>query len=130
MNNSKEKISIKDRLSRFMLWVLFALLLISIGRTISKIRVINERILDEEKELQKLEEKNSALKKQLDEVNSDYYIEKQIRDKLGLSKEGEVVLVLPSDELLLEIAPKSTQEEGIVIEPNWQKWFHLFGLPN
>lgn len=128
MINSKEGNTISNRISKLMLWVLFVLLIISIGRTISKMKSINQRIEDDQKEAQKLEEINSSLRKQLEEVDSDFYVEKQIRDKLGYSKEGEVVLILPPDEELLKIVPMAPEKEDVKIDPNWQKWLHLFGL--
>ena len=126
MLNSKEDNTIPNRISKLMLWVLFVLFIISIGRTIAIIHSINQRIDDDANEAVKLEEKNEALKKQLEDVDTEFYLEKQIRDKLGYSKEGEVVLILPPDEVLLQLVPKSPEKEDVSIEPNWQKWAKLF----
>ncbi|HLE48978.1 MAG TPA: septum formation initiator family protein [Patescibacteria group bacterium] len=128
MLNSKEDNTIPNRISKLMLWVLFVLFIISIGRTIAIIHSINQRIDDDANEAVKLEEKNEALKKQLEDVDTEFYLEKQIRDKLGYSKEGEVVLILPPDEVLLQLVPKSPEKEDVSIEPNWQKWAKLFGI--
>lgn len=46
-----------------------------------------EALVEEEKEL------NQGLQKQKEEVNSDQYIEKVAREKLGLVKPGEKVFV-------------------------------------
>ena len=105
---------------------MFLLLSLSVYRNVLKIGSIYKKIADKEADVRKLEEENQNLEKKVEEVTSDDYIEKQIRDKLGLAKEGEIVLVLPEPEVLKKFAPKIEEEEEILPDPNWKKWIKLF----
>ena len=42
------------------------------------------------------------LRQAISELESEAYFETQVRDKLGLAKEHEVVLVLPEDDVFIE----------------------------
>ncbi len=79
-----------------------------------------------EKEVQALADRNSELKKTLERVQSEAFIEKQIRDQLGLAREGEIVLVLPDENVLKSLVPKLPQEEEELPDPIWRKWLKLF----
>lgn len=70
-----------------------------------------------------LEAKNKALKKKLTEIQSPDFIEEQIRNKLGLTKKGETVVVIPEDKMKLVLgASKSAQ----IRLPNWLGWVKVF----
>ena len=82
-----------------------------------------------EKEKAKIEElkrENATLEEDLVRVKSAEYIEKQLRDKLGLARTGEIVLVLPDAETLKKLAPKLEEEEEVLPDPPWKKWRNLF----
>jgi len=49
-------------------------------------------------QIQKLQKENQQLRKQVEMLNSDAYIEKIAREKLGLVKEGEKVYIPAEDE--------------------------------
>lgn len=74
--------------------------------------------------LYNLELKNKELKSKLSEVKSPEFIEKEARDKLGLAKEGETVVVIPHEEL--EKVLGEQKKEEIKRLPNWQGWLRLF----
>ena len=67
-----------------------------------------------------IQKKNEELKVKLQEAQSREFIEKIARDKLGLAKEGETVVILPPSE------PEVTKSAEEKIIPNWQKWWKLF----
>lgn len=74
----------------------------------------------------KLQGENSDLEARLKEAQSEEYIEKQLRDKLGLAKKGEIVIVLPETKILEELAPRLPEEEEKLPDPTWRKWLKLF----
>jgi len=76
--------------------------------------------------VEKLKVKNSELQKKIEELGSEVYIESQIRNNLGLVKEGEIVVVLPDPELLRKLAPVYEKEEKESPVVNWKKWLNLF----
>ena len=112
--------------SNYVLIAVFSLMLISLTRNILKIRTFRGRLTQTEERIEKLKSENEVLGEKLDTFQSDEYIEKQLRDKLGLAKEEEVIIVLPDEETIRKFAPKTEEEEEILPNPNWKKWFKLF----
>ena len=76
--------------------------------------------------VENLRKENEELEKKLTQSQSEEFIEKQIRDKLGLVKEGEIVLIMPDAETLRKLAPDLSAEEEILPPPNWKRWLRLF----
>lgn len=83
-----------------------------------------ERLSTEADSLYKLEAKNKELKKRLEEVKSTQFIEKEARNKLGLSKPGETIIVIP-DEKIKEILQGSASAQETRL-PNPLGWWKLF----
>lgn len=74
--------------------------------------------------LQKVEEEHARLLKDLAEATSSAFIEKQAREKLGLVKEGETVVLMDDSEKFKVQSVKS--EDGSTNLPNWKRWMRLF----
>lgn len=102
------------------------LVVISLIRNILGTLEATKKIGKKEAEVAGLRKKNEELKKKLEEISSDFYIEKQIRDKLSLAKEGEIVVVLPPEDVLRSIVPELPSEEEELPDPIWRKWYKLF----
>ncbi|MBI4153373.1 septum formation initiator family protein [Candidatus Woesebacteria bacterium] len=100
--------------------------ILSLARNVSKIAGAGKRIDKAESRVEKLRRENEEIKRKLAEVKGEEYIEKQLRDKLGLAKEGEIVVVLPDEEILRKIAPSVPEEEDVLPDPTWKKWLKLF----
>ena len=111
---------------RIILMVFTILLGISFVRNISRTISIEKKVREKEKRVEKLKEENEQLEKRLEEVSNDSYIERQLRDSLGLAKKGETVIILPDKEVLKSLAPKMEEEEDVLPDPNWKKWMELF----
>lgn len=111
---------------RYMLFILSVFLLITLGRNILRIRSSGTRVDEARLNVEKLSEENKKLQEQLEIAQSEQFVEKQLRDKLGLAKEGEVVVVLPEDEILRKFSPQIQVEEDALPDPNWRKWLNLF----
>lgn len=94
-------------------------LIVNLTRSIIGLLGATDRTKETEKRVAELRFKNDELKRRLVEVRSPEFLEKIARDKLGLAKEGEIVVILPPYQ------PPSTgeQEEDL---PNWEKWLRLF----
>lgn len=112
--------------SDLLLIFFIGILLLSLGRNVLKILGVDKTIEEERNRVDKLKQENVELKRKVEEVQSQDYIEQQLRDELGLVKEGEIVLVLPDDETLRSFAPKLEEEEEKLPDPNWKKWLKLF----
>ena len=74
-----------------------------------------------EEKLAESKKQNESLKKQLAQVESRGFIEKEARNKLNLGREGEIFVFLPSISPMLE--PTPTIVENL---QNWQKWVRVF----
>lgn len=121
--------SIKEKLksySEYLLILLSILLIISLARNILKIRGADRKIEDANRELEDSRVENQELKVEIEALQSDEYIEKQLRDKLGLAKESEIILVLPEEEILKKLAPRKENEEEALPDPLWKQWLNLF----
>jgi cell division protein FtsB len=79
------------------------------------------RLIESQKSLAGEREENSKLKDQLGLVSSPYFVEKEARDKLGLAKKGEVIIVTQTPE------PKKDQDQdpyqGLSNQDAWWKIF-------
>jgi len=120
---------IKDKLDKFIVYLLliiFALLSLSLYRNMARITKSKSTVDEAGERVNKLENEKKELEARLSEVSSEYYIEKQIRDKLNLTKEGEIMVILPPEDVLRKLAPKEEEKEAILPDPNWRKWIKLF----
>lgn len=107
-------------------WVLVLLLLISTIKNIGRVRNIEGAVQKEKDTVEKIKEENARLEAQIAQTQGSAFIEKQIRDKLGLAKFGEAIVVLPDVEILKKLAPQTPVEENTLPDPNWKKWLKLF----
>lgn len=106
--------------ARFYLILIICLaLIISTVRSIGDLYRGGDRVLEAKNQLSQLRLEHEKLVRENAMVKSDQYIEKIARDKLGMSKPGETVVVLPED---LQQEP---QDKFLVSEPNWKKWQDL-----
>ena len=116
----------RGKLTKYALIVLLVIFSTSLARNIAKIKKFNKAISDKQEKIDKIRKENEEIKKKLEEAESQAYIEKQLRDSLGLAKEGEMVVVLPDDEVLRSLAPKLEEEENVLPDPTWKRWLKLF----
>lgn len=91
----------KSRLPALIMVLLLSYLAISVGAEFSKISSMQRDVLSIQQEVQALQQKNSALRQELQVVQSDAFVEKTAREKLGLVKQGEtrVLTVEPGTKL-------------------------------
>lgn len=109
---------LKSKLVNLIILMVGIFLIVNLTRSIIELLRAGDKIKETENQVAQLRYKNDELKKRLSEVQSPAYLEKIAREKLGLAKEEEVVVILPPYQ-----PPSKTQEENL---PNWQKWWKLF----
>lgn len=103
----------------------FLILISSLVKSVSRIRVGDSVIEKTKIKIEKAEAENKKLADQLKITQSEEFLEKQLRDKLGLAKEGEIVLVLPEADIVKKLSPQIPEEVETKPKPNWQKWMEL-----
>ncbi len=113
-------------LTRIGIIILIILVMSSLVQGILAIKRSNDKIQQEKEKVAQEQKRNAELKKQIEEINSQSFTEQVARDKLGLAKPGETVIVLPDKEVLKRLAPHLEEEQDALPDPNWQKWLKLF----
>lgn len=83
-----------------------------------------ERLSAQAEAVYKLEIKNKELKNKLKQIQSPEFIEEQARNKLGLSKPGETIFIIP-EQKIREILGASASANLIRL-PNWLGWWKVF----
>lgn len=107
--------------------IIFSLyLIVSLSREIFDL-IQKEKIIGKEQlKLEELEVGNQVLREQLNYVQSEEFVEKEAREKLGMTKGGEIVVILPEDfEEMVKQSQGAVEPEEI---PNWKQWLGLFGF--
>lgn len=101
--------------------ILVALIFLIRALTLSIISIYDRSlILKDLRTKQAAEQKEQAyLSQKLYYAKTDAFVEEEARQKLGLVRPGEQIVV---DQKILPVTPKS---EPIAV-PNWQKWLRLF----
>lgn len=112
--------------SRYISLGVLVFLVLSLLGNISRIKEVGLKIEKEEERVHKLQKENEELRKNLEITKSEEFIEKQLRDNLGLAKDGEIVVILPDAETVKKFAPREDEDEQITLNPNWKKWLELF----
>lgn len=98
------------------------ILVVNSLRRLISFRSTAQQVKEAEKRLEILGRENEALKSELEYKKSKEFAESEIRNKLGLVKEGETVVILPKDDSSNQQPKTSNQQPGA----NWQKWWNLF----
>ena len=106
--------------------LIFLVLASSLVKSIKRIRMGDGVIEKTRIKIEKAEIENQKLAEQLKVTQSEEFMEKQLRDKLGLAKEGEIILVLPEADIVRKLSPQIPEEVEAKPKTNFQKWMDLF----
>lgn len=102
------------------LLLILLLFLFNTTNELLKIRQSGSVVYELQNELNDKNNYNKFLQEQLKYVQTEDFIEKESRDKLGLVKKGEVVV----QEKLENSVNVKIEEE--LSKPNWKLWLELF----
>lgn len=115
-----------NKLVGYAIWILIFLLVLSLIRNAGNAGRISSEIAAEQAKVAKMQSDNQALEAEIAKTQGQEFIEKEIRNKLGLVKPGEAIVVLPDDETLRKLAPEVVQDQESLPDPNWKRWLKLF----
>ena len=124
--NTLQGTRLKDKLLGYIAIFLIVSFLISLSKGIGRLSLVKREITKKQVEVSEIERKNEKLKEELARIQTPQYIEKQIRNKLGLVKTGEIVVVLPDAEIVKSLSPIIPEDPEPPTDPNWKKWMKLF----
>lgn len=97
--------------------IVTGVLIVSSAKRILSFKDTSRMVADEEAQLENLKLENEELKRELEYKKSQRFAEEEIRNKLGMAKEGEEVFVIPKDQDKVETTDSTKREL-----PNWRKW--------
>lgn len=100
-----------------------AVLVVNLSRSIWDLWRRRDILGEREAVLRRLKEEHARLQSELEYTQSPAFIEKEARNRLGLGREGETVVLMPNDKF--QMTNEKTEEKTINI-PNWKKWWRLF----
>lgn len=83
----------------------------------------SDRLSKIAEDVYRAEVKNKELKKKLSEIKSPQFIEEQARNKLGLAKEGETVVIIPDEKIKQILGATEAAQPRL---PNWLGWLRVF----
>jgi cell division protein FtsB len=115
--------------SKILFYSIFGLILmlsVTLVKNVIRTNQIREQIEAEKVKIAKIQAENDKLASEVANTQSAEFIEREMRNKLGLGKEGEAIVVLPDPDALRKLAPVIPVEVDTLPDPNWRKWVHLF----
>jgi cell division protein FtsB len=122
---------LKQNLRKVRIYLLIFLVFLfafSLFRNILKINEAKNRVEREKEKVIKLGEQGRVLEEELKKMQGNEFLESQLRDKLGLAKKGESVVILPDTETLKRLVPEIPDEKDYLPDPIYVKWMKLFDI--
>lgn len=113
-------IRIQPHLRTIIIWGISLILCVSAGGTIINLWARRGIVREREQELRTLQQENRNLEGELQDIRGEAYVERIARDKLGMVREGESIVLLP------DVLDDSRKGDNAVSLPNWKKWWSLF----
>ena len=89
----RKKINFKLGGPAVVLFILLGFIFYSFGGQMVEMYNVRHEIKQMREQMAELQSKNADLRKQIDQLNSNAYIERQAREKLGLVKQGEKIIL-------------------------------------
>lgn len=109
----------------FLVILLGLYLVFTLGRQVYFLFRAKGRIAASEQKLSQVQAEQEKFKKELEYRNSEAFIEEEARNRLGLAKEGETVVVLPEKlQAKDQEAPNTTDQKT----SNILRWFERLFL--
>jgi cell division protein FtsB len=111
------------------LFIIIPLILIG-GHLSQRIRIwyqVKKEVAEMKTNIERLNKEKSNLEDKKNYYQTEEFIRREAREKLGLTKNNELVLVLP------ELPELPGQQKGKVISPDspvWKQWWDLFFTVN
>ncbi len=114
----------KLRVIRLVIIGVSAILVVNLSRSIWDLWRRRDILGERQSVLKRLEAENKRLKDELAYSESPFFVEQEARNRLGLGREGEAVVLLPKSQITN--LNDQTNDEKEEMLPNWKKWWRLF----
>ena len=121
-------IKIVDKVYKWLILILLFLILSSIYKNYAKYRSARREVAKLSAQKEKVIKENKEIEAKIKEIQTESYLDREIRNKFGYAKSGEVVIVLPPDEEIVFLVPDIKEEDIELPQLNWKKWLKLFDI--
>ena len=111
----------KAKVTRLLPLIIIVILFINIIRSWVKWQQRTQILENAKDRLYQQQDEQKNLERELARVQSKQYVEEQARDKLNMTREDEIMLIIPSPFIIQQQTPTPADNS-----PNWQKWMRLF----
>lgn len=115
-------LTMRKLLTFIVMFFLLALIVNSVRASLESYQKLHE-LSSGKDQLDKLKVKNSELKQELTEKQSDFFVEQEARNRLGLEKTGETIIVLQDEKIGASVKAVDQKEKS-----NLQKWLDLLKI--
>lgn len=116
----------KGKIKTFFILIIGIILVVNLSRNLLRLLNAAKRIDQKKKEVALLQKEEEDLKRKKEYVESEEFVEKEAREKLNMSKEGEAVALLPENlKKILGISRWQGREDQ---KTNFQRWLEVFGF--
>jgi len=106
------------------IWIIIGLIaVIGLSRSLVDLWKRRDVVVERRQALGVVEKENARLKLALEESASPEFIEKQAREKLGMAKSDETVVLLTESTASSQIQNSINLQEQ---KPSWKLWWELF----
>ncbi len=113
--------SILKKMFNYVILGLILILLVNLSRDIWRLWHADEKIEDARQKLEEEKQKNKEIKEKK-AAQDELFLEEQIRDKLGMAKPDEIVVILPEK---LTVTKDKEEQKNRQELSNWQQWLNL-----
>jgi cell division protein FtsB len=124
MNSKNAKFDWRFFLQRLFTLIILGYFIFLASRAIIQNQKIKKEIEEINKQIREQEQKNNELQKFIEYQKTDNFKEKQLREKLGFKKEGEIVIAVPENKDRKTPTPIPTISASTSLKiPNYVLWW-------
>ena len=99
--------------------------IVSLGASLIS-NIQKQKIVEERRSVKaQIQKAHADLLKQSTLVESQFFVEREAREKLGLGREGESVVLLPSQTIEASVSSAESKKPQESKSP-WRQWWELF----
>ena len=110
---------------RWMVIFVSIFMIISLSRSVVDLWQRRSIVKQEQERLRRIEQKHEELTQKFKTVLSPVFVEKEARERLGMAKEGDTIILMGDVSQKDESQP-SFPQSATPQESNWKRWWMVF----
>lgn len=111
----------QPQIGKIALWAISLILCLSAGATIINLWARRGIVSEREADLVVLQKEHKTLENALQDARGEQFVERIARDKLGMVKPGETIVIMPGS-----INDEGGRESANDDVAHWRQWWNLF----